>query len=567
MNSIVLLSILLLVMNFSVPVASAQEGESSAQGSITIDTISAAETIIGLTFTESERALMQRGLNENLDHFNTIRNYEIDNSVPPAFLFNPIPVGMRFEREKRPFVVSPVGDVRLPERRDDLAYYTVPELAKLIRIRAITSVELTSFFLERLKKYNEKLHCVISFTEELAYKQAKRADEELAQGTYRGLLHGIPYGIKDLFSVKEYKTTWGARPYRDQIIYQDAAVVKKLEEAGAVLIAKLTLGALAYGDVWFGEKTRNPWNLEQGSSGSSAGSAAAVSAGLVPFAIGTETWGSIVSPSTRCGVTGLRPTFGRVSRTGAMALSWTMDKIGPICRTVEDCAIVFNAIHGSDGIDPTAIDLPFNYTPYTDIRTLRIGYLHREFERDYKFKTNDLAVIERFKAMGIELLPIELPDIPANAISFILNVEAAAAFDELTRSNRDDLLVSQERHSWPNLFRTHRFVPAVEYIQASRIRYQLVQAMHQLMLDIDVYLAPTWEGGNLLVTNLTGHPSISVPNGFDENDSPTSITFTGQLFGEANLLAVAKAFQDATEFHRKRPPVEEDKTEQNPQQD
>ena len=346
-------------------------------------------------------------------------------------------------------------------------------------------------------------------------------------------------------------------PYKDQIIDEDATVVKRLEEAGAVLLAKLTMGALAWGDVWFGGKTRNPWNPEQGSSGSSAGSAAATAAGLVGFSIGTETWGSIVSPSTRCGVTGLRPTFGRVSRYGAMALSWSMDKIGPICRSVDGCALVFNAIYGPDGKDLTVIDLPFDWNPSLDLKDIRIGYLKKAFERDYRNKKNDEASLKVLRSLGAELVPFDLPELPVRALSFILNAEASAAFDELTRSNRDDLLVRQIKEAWPNVFRQARFIPAVEYIQANRIRTLLIQEMAQKMKRIDVYIAPSFGDNNLLLTNLTGHPAVVVPNGFNEKGSPTSISFIGNLLEEAKTLRVAKAFQDATDFHLKHPKLEE----------
>jgi len=367
-------------------------------------------------------------------------------------------------------------------------------------------------------------------------------------------LHGIPYGAKDLLAVAGYPTTWGARPYKDQVINETATVIRKLENAGAVLVAKLSLGALAWGDVWFKDTTRNPWDLSQGSSGSSAGSAAATSAGLVPFAIGSETLGSIVSPSTRCGTTGLRPTYGTVSRYGAMALSWSMDKLGPIARTVEDCAIVFNAIRGADEKDPMSIDAAFNYTPNIDLRTVRIGYLVDEFKRDTVRKKFNDAALARLRNMGVELIPITLPDLPIYPMSFILTAEAGAAFDELTRSNRDDLLVRQGRNAWPNVFRASRFIPAVEYIQANRLRYLWLQEMKKIFEKVDVYVAPPF-GPNLLLTNLTGHPAVVLPNGFDEKGHPVSITFIGNLFDEGRLLAVAKAYQDATDFHKKHPPL------------
>jgi Asp-tRNA(Asn)/Glu-tRNA(Gln) amidotransferase A subunit family amidase len=345
-------------------------------------------------------------------------------------------------------------------------------------------------------------------------------------------------------------------PFREQVFEEDATVVKKLADAGAVLVAKLSLGALAWGDVWFGGKTRNPWNLDQGSSGSSAGSAAATAAGLVGFSIGTETWGSIVSPSNRCGVTGLRPTFGRVSRHGAMALAWSMDKIGPICRTVEDCALVFDAIRGPDGKDQSVLNASFGYSPTVALEDLRIGYLKQDVDSSGN-RDNDLATLEALKRLGAELIPLELPRYPIDALSIILSAEAGAAFDELTRSGQDDLLVRQIKNAWPNVFRQSRFIPAVEYIQANRIRTLLIQEMASLMNSVDLYIAPSLEGENLLLTNLTGHPSVVLPNGFNEGGSPASITFIGQLYGEAQLLAVSKTYQDATDFHLQHPPLPE----------
>ncbi len=339
-------------------------------------------------------------------------------------------------------------------------------------------------------------------------------------------------------------------PYKEQRLDYDAAVIEKLDEAGAVLCAKLTLGALAWGDVWYGEQTRNPWDTSRGSSGSSAGSASAVAAGLLPFALGTETLGSIVSPSTVCGTTGLRPTFGRVSRYGAMALSWSMDKIGPICRSAEDAAIVFNAIQGKDERDPFTFEAAFNYNDEFDPKTLSVGYIASDFERDYPFKEQDAEALQTLKKLGYKLVPLKLPDLPD--LRMILSAEAAAAFDELTRSGRDDLLVRQIRRAWPNVFRAARFIPAVEYIQANRLRTQLIADMDKLFKQVDVYVNPSWASSSLSITNYSGHPCIALPNGF-RNGRPTSITFTGKLFGEAELLRFAKDFQDATDFHEKRP--------------
>ena len=520
---------------------------------ITKKNIENAEQIIGLDFSNTERDSMVESLNDQLNNYKKIRELHLKNSIPPAILFNPIPVGFKFPKEQKPVEFSDYSYVKMPSDKNKLAFYSIGELAELIKTKQITSTELTKFFIERLKKYDPSLHCIITITERRALQQAKLMDEEIAKGKYRGLLHGIPFGVKDLLATKDYKTTWGATPFKDQLIPEDATVVTKLENAGAVLCAKLTMGALAWGDVWFGGMTRNPWDTTKGSSGSSAGPASSVSAGLLPFAIGTETWGSIVSPSTVCGTTGLRPTFGRVSRTGAMALSWSMDKIGPICRTAEDLAIVFNEVYGEDGIDQTLYNVPFNYKPNIEFKNLKIGYLKKDFDKEYDFHLNDSLTLAKIKELGVELIPIELPGLPVEDLAFILNAEAAAAFDKLTRSNKDDLLVRQIKNAWPNVLRSARFIPAVEYINANRIRFLLIREMEKLMRDIDIYIAPSWEGDNLLLTNLTGHPCVVLPNGFSESGTPTSITFIGRLFGEGRLIAFAKAYQDATDFHKKHP--------------
>jgi Asp-tRNA(Asn)/Glu-tRNA(Gln) amidotransferase A subunit family amidase len=519
---------------------------------ITKENVESAEQIIGIDFTDAERDSMLDDLNEHLGNYKKIRDVELKNSIPPAIYFNPIPSGFEFPKEERPIVFSSYSYAKMPSDKNELAFFSIGELAELIRTKQITSTDLAEFFIERLKKYDPALHCVITITEERALKHAKLMDEEISAGKYRGILHGIPFGAKDLLSTKDYKTTWGSVPFRDQLITEDAAVITKLEEAGAILCAKLTMGELAWGDVWFGDKTRNPWDTTAGSSGSSAGSASSVSAGLLPFAIGTETWGSIVSPSTVCGTTGLRPTYGRVSRTGAMALSWSMDKIGPICRTAEDLAIVFNTIYGNDGADQTLYDLPFNYNPQLEIKNLKVGYLKKDFDKDYDFHFNDSLTLEKLKELGINLIPVELPEFPINDLSFILSSEAAAAFDELTRSNKDDLLIRQIKNAWPNVFRVSRLIPAVEYINANRVRFILIQKMEKLMREVDFYIAPSWEGENLLLTNLTGHPCVVLPNGFSEG-TPASITFIGRLFDEGRLIAFAKAYQDATDFHKKHP--------------
>ena len=523
---------------------------------ITSKDISAAGKLYGLNFTAKERKMMLGSLRRNLSRIERMRKVPLQNHVPPALIFNPAVTGMTLKKELKPRPATQNLDVQVPSNFEDLAFYSLTELSHLMKSRRITSTQLTKLYLSRLKKYGPRLECVVTLTEDLALKQARRADEEIAAGHYRGPLHGIPWGVKDLLSTKGIKTTWGAMPYKDQLIDEDATVVKRLEEAGAVLVAKLTLGALAMGDVWFGGKTKNPWNTAQGSSGSSAGPASATAAGLVGFSIGTETMGSIVSPSTRCGVTGLRPTYGRVSRYGAMALSWSLDKIGPICRSVEDCALVFNTIHGPDGKDLSLVDLPFNWDSTFELKDIRVGYLKKAFERKYRNKKNDQAVLDILRSLGVELIPLDLSELSSRSLSIILNAEAAAAFDELTRSGKDDLLVRQTRGAWPNIFRQARFIPAVEYIQANRIRTLVMQEMVRKMKEIDVYIAPTYGGNNLGITNLTGYPAVIVPNGFSEKGSPTSITFNGNLYEEAKTLRVAKAFQDATGFHLKHPDLE-----------
>jgi Asp-tRNA(Asn)/Glu-tRNA(Gln) amidotransferase A subunit family amidase len=530
-------------------------GAAAERAGLTASHVLEAGRLIGLEFSEAERDSMLDDLEDNLESYVTLRGIEIDNAIPPSLVFDPLPSGFVPEPGGSKLVLAPPVTTAVPANPQDLAFYSVRDLAELVRTRRVTSTQLTTMYLERLKRFGPRLECVVTLTEKLAMEQARRADEEIAAGNYRGYLHGIPYGAKDLLAVPGYKTTWGAQPYRDQVINDTATVVKKLEEAGAVLVAKLTLGALAWGDVWYGGRTRNPWNLDQGSSGSSAGSASATSAGLVAFAIGTETWGSIVSPATRCGVTGLRPTFGRVSRAGAMALSWSMDKIGPICRTVEDCAIVFEAIRGADGIDPTVRDGAFEYDHRVDFSGVRVGYLKSAFAEDYPNHDRDAATLAKLMDLGAELVPVELPDYPVYSLAFILSAEAAAAFDDLTRSGRDDEMVRQVKNAWPNVFRSSRFIPAVEYIQANRVRHEIIQGMGQVMESVDVYLSPSFGGGNLLMTNLTGHPCVVLPNGFDEKGAPTSVTFIGNLYGEATLLAVAGAYQRSTAFHENHPPA------------
>jgi Asp-tRNA(Asn)/Glu-tRNA(Gln) amidotransferase A subunit family amidase len=533
--------------------------------------IGQAEWIAGIELTDDERKLMLEGVNELLQEFAELREVPLDNSVPPALLFEVRPgaAPRAFRASGRVRPIDAAAGTR-PAADDDLAFLPVTQLGALLRTRQISSEELTRLYLDRLKRHDPTLRCVISLTEERALGQARRADLELSRGAYRGPLHGVPWGAKDLLAVPGYRTTWGARPYEEQVLAEEATVARRLDEAGAVLVAKLTLGALAWGDEWYGGQTKNPWNVEQGSSGSSAGSAAATAAGLVGFAIGSETWGSIVSPCTRCGATGLRPTFGRVSRHGAMALSWSMDKLGPITRSVEDCALVFSAIEGRDGLDPTAVSRPFRWPAARDVRALRIGYLKETFDRDpaeeiedeedreraIEFHAHELRTLETLRGMGLELQPISLPDrYPISPLSLILTAEASTAFDDLTRSGRDDLLRRQVEMAWPNVLRQGQLIPAVEYLRANRIRALLMRQMEELLEGIDVYVSPSFAGDNLLLTNLTGHPCVVLPNGFRTSDgTPTSITFIGRPFGETDLLAVAHSYQQATDYHLQRPP-------------
>ncbi|GAB3837153.1 amidase [Hymenobacter jeollabukensis] len=518
------------------------------------------QELLGLRFTDAQLDSARRDVGENRDSYEALRKLPLPNSVAPVLVFDPVPLRLRntYAKHRIDDKLPRIGKVTLPANRADLAFYSVRQLGELLRTRQISSEELTNFFLARLKKYDPKLLCVTTLTEELALRQARQADADIKAGRYQGPLHGVPFGVKYLFSTKGYRTTWGSVPYKEQTLDEDAAVVTRLRDAGAVLVAKFTLGELAMGDVWYGGMTRSPWDPTKGSSGSSAGSASAVAAGLVPFAIGTETLGSIVSPSTACGTTGLRPTFGRVSRAGAMALSWSMDKAGPIARSAEDCALVFKALAGRDPRDPATLLAradEFYYGFNTDLKKLRVGYVKADFDRNYPSKANDQASLEALRKLGVQLVELELPKLPASDMTFLLTAEGAAAFDDLTRSGRDALLVKQDRNAWPSLFRASRFVPAVEYLQAQRARRLLIEELDARIKDLDAYVAPSFGGPNLVITNLTGHPAVVLPNGMRPNGLPSTITFTGQLYEEAKLLALAKAFQDATDFDEKHPPL------------
>jgi len=541
----------------------------AAGADITVDTIASAEEVAGVRFDQAERELMLDGLKQQEQRIEALHKISLPNSVSPAIVFDPVPPGKKIPPPtNRPMVRSRSGLRSVSADIEELAFLPVTELSELVRRNRVTSVQLTQMYLARLKKYDPVLKCVITLTEDRALDKARAADAEIRRGKYRGALHGIPWGAKDLLAVRGYKTTWGAGPFKDQVIDADATVVQRLDTAGAVLVAKLTLGELAQGDIWFGATTKNPWKVDQGSSGSSAGPASATAAGLVGFAIGSETLGSISSPSTRCGTTGLRPTFGRVPRTGAMALSWTMDKLGPICRSAEDCALVLDAIHGPDGQDNSVIPADFHWDAMLSPRKLRIGYVKSAFDTPVTDPTDpkrtlhatkkfDDAALDVFKRLGINLMSVDLPDVPYDAMRLILTAEAAAAFDELTRSDRDRLLVQQGKGDWPNSFRTSRFIPAVDYVNANRVRSIAIQKWDDLMRTVDVIVTPTGAANlsQLVATNLTGHPAVIVPNGFRDDGTPVSLTFLGGLFEEAKVLAVARAYQEATGFHLKHPVV------------
>jgi len=572
---------------------------------ITVEMISDAAAIADVPIPDEDREMMLRNLQNATKNYDQIYALHMANGVQPAMIFDPLTsTNTHFEQAKRPLQMSAAPAIaarHVPKDLEEIAFATVRELAEMIRTKKVSSTALTQMYLTRLKRYDPLLHFVITLTEDRALAQAKEADRDIAAGKYRGPLHGIPWGAKDLLAVKGYPTTWGAAPYKDQMIDEDATVVKRLDAAGAVLVAKLTLGALAEGDHWYGGVTRNPWNPDQGSSGSSAGPSSATAAGCVGFAIGSETLGSISSPSTRCGVTGLRPTFGHVPRTGAMALSWSQDKLGPICRAVEDCALALDAIYGPDGEDRSVQPAAFSWNAHQDWRKFRVGFLESEFKFDraaleervknfrgvtdaekqqiiksaeYDQKFNE-AALQKLRDMGVKMTAIELPKLPYQPMVTILNVEAAAAFDELTRTGRDKLLVDQTAGGWANTFRVARFVPAVEYVQANRAKFLAMQAVAKVFEGYDVIVAPT-NGEQLTVTNLTGHPALILPNGFRGDDAPpavkdkdgmvgnyggpgtpVSLTFLGPLYGEEKMLAFGRAYQDATMFHLQHPKLPE----------
>jgi len=517
---------------------------------VTVQMIEAAQKIAGVSFTREEQESIVTRLNAPRGYmagFEFLRTAGLGNSTQPAIVFNPVPpgkslpVGPRFLKRRVPVVSRPSTD-------EALAFLPVTHLARLVETRQVTPSELTELYLSRLTRYDPMLHCVVSLTPELARAQAKQADAEIAAGKYRGPLHGIPFGLKDLFAVRGTRTTWGATPYQDQVIDTDATVYTRLIEAGAILVAKLSTGALALSAQWFGGVTRNPWNIQQDASGSSAGPGSATAAGLVGFSIGSDTGGSIIQPSTRNGLTGMRPTFGRVSRYGAMTLAWTQDTVGPMCRSAEDCALVFNAIYGPDGKDNSVLDVPFGWDATADVAKLRVGYVRAAFEGAAGRNHEDaLSVI---RSLGVQVVPFDLPDVAIEAIDFIRYAEMAAAFDDLTRSGRlRDIEHGPEQSLRPAEIRPARFIPAVEYIQANRYRMRVMEQVDEAMSGLDLFI-----GANLLLTNRTGHPVVSLPSGFFEG-SPTGLPLTGKLFGEPELLLLAHAFQSRTDHHLKHPPL------------
>jgi len=527
-----------------------------AEGAITPRVVGDAEKLIGLSFSDGQRELMLDGINQNLERYRALRALHLPNQVPPAFRFDPVVPGGEAEIDGTQATLRFAGRAlpAVPKDLGELAFLPVTQLSQMIRRRLVSSVELTKMYLDRLRKHDRVLHCVITLCEDLAMTQARRADEELAAGRYRGMLHGLPWGAKDVLSVKEYRTTWGAAPYKDQMLREDATVVTRLEQAGAVLVAKLSMGETARGETWFGGMTRNPWRLSEGASGSSAGPAAATSAGLVAFSIGSDTRGSIVLPCDRCGATGLRPTFGTVSRQGAMVLSWTMDKVGPICRSVEDCVSVLDAIRGPDGIDLTVRTVPLNWDADADLGSLRIGYLRSAFARDYRNKANDERALDVLRGLGANLAAIEMPEFPVQALRLIMDAETGAAFDELVLSGQVDLLTNQGKGDRPNNLRHARLIPAVEYIQANRARTILLRRMAEVMRTIDVFVAPSMSDAVLMLTNLTGHPCVVVPSGFADG-TPTTISFVGGLFKDAQTALVAHRYQEATDHHLRYPNI------------
>lgn len=526
---------------------------------VTAEMVDSAARLAGLEFSPEDLARMLEGIRANLGGFEARRTIDIDQSVPPPLYFNPVVPGQVFDEMQRPFVPGPPIEVRRPDNLEEVAFWPVTDLAVLVETGQVSSLELTLMYLDRIRRYDPVLRTVITLTEQRAIEQARAMDAELAAGTYRGPLHGIPWGAKDLLAVRGYRTTWGFKPYQDQVIDMDATVVQRLDAAGAVLLAKLSTGEIAREDQWLGIQTKNPWKTDEGAGGSSAGPASATAAGLVGFAIGTDTLGSIVGPSRNCGINGLRPTFGRVSRHGVMPVCWSLDKVGPMCRSAEDCAIVFDAIRGPDGLDLAVADKAFNWDGTRGVDGLKVAYLVDAFERDADGPRgaaldNDRSTLAVLRSMGLEPVPVSLPaHADMDALQMLL-VDEAAAFDELVQTG--DLRYFRQDLDEPEdvLMRIARLYPAVEYLQVQRQRMLLMQGMAELFADIDVLVAPFNGSNQQSATSLSGHPSVVVQNGFDEGGKPTCVQFIGRLYGEAAILTLARHYQADTGFHRRHPP-------------
>ncbi|WP_395051398.1 amidase [Flavobacterium sp.] len=516
------------------------------------------EKMYDLHFTDAKRDSMVNQLNANLQLYRYLHGFNLANSVPLPNWFDPVLPTMTFNTKQQPINWNIPAGVVMPADTNQLAFYSIAQLSSLLRHHKITSVQLTRFFINRLKKYGDTLHCVISLTEQIAMEQAKRADEAFAKGIYKSPLQGIPYGLKDLFAVKGTRTTYGTPPFQDQVIDEDAFVYQQLEKAGAVLIAKLSMGELAMDDIWFGGQTKNPWNLQQGSNGSSAGAASATVAGLVPFAIGTETYGSIVAPSAVCGATGLRPTFGSVARTGGMNLAFTSDRIGPICRSAEDAAMVFASIHGSDVYDRASRTMPFNYTGTIDLKNIKVAYA-KNYIDTLPDNSAEKAVIKTLQDAGVQVMAIDFPsNLHTNdLLTTIWAAESAAAFDPLTRSGKDSQMVQQWQSRYPNQLRSARFIPAVEYLTVCRLRYMVMQQAFPLLSKYDIIIVPSMADEPMALTCLTGNPCITLPAGIaSSGGAPPSITFLGgKLYSEAIIAAFAKKFQELTHYEQQQPPL------------
>lgn len=532
--------------------------QQSGQKRVTAEMLKSALALSGLEFDETTQAAVLRDVNRNVDRYGKLGELQIPDDVSPPFHFSPLVPGMKIDRATRPFRMSAVKSIRRPARLDAVAYWSLRHLAELVRTRQVTSVELTQLYLARLHRYNAQLNCVVTLLADLALKQAAEADREIAAGKYRGPLHGIPWGAKDIIAAKGSPTTWGTPAYRNRIIDTDATVVEQLREAGAVLIAKLTTGELAHGDRHHLGQTKNPWNLAQGSSGSSAGPAAATAAGCVAFSIGSETAGSIMSPSWVCGVTSLRPTFGRISRHGVMVLSWTQDRLGPLCRYAEDCALVMQILARPDGKDLSVVDVPFNWDAQRDLRALRVGYLADGFDNATgRIRENAAKSLEKVRAMGVKLTPMDVPKFPYYTAA--LAVEKAVFHRELF------LTPARSELARPDLatgFRTPRAVSAVDYLVSQRARSLLMMKLAEATAQVDVWLSiATHSSGGVIeetdsptqahseMANLAGYPALAIPNGLNESGTPTSVTLYGRPFADADVLAFGKACQDAIGFH------------------